>query len=250
MIKPIVVKDESTLRAAVKRAINTYGPAVDLNAIDVSKVENFDGLFKDTRFCGDISRWNMARAKSAVEMFAGTPFNGDVSQWDVGTLIRIGKTNGMFDNQHFAQDLSSWHIGDVREKLQATVRDMLTKHPALSSAVTGHDKALGTFSPNQQRALSVGEYTKLFGDDTKFGAYLARAPFGTMHFDVCCINDICPIGIRPEDHEWSRNLFTAGTGLGLDTIGLRAMCMAQLVMRGQHGVEMVPLDDLWAKELN
>lgn len=269
MIEPIRVSDLKTLRKVVLAAIREHGPSVGLNFIDVGGVDKFDGLFKDTGFCGDVSGWDMAKAQSTKKMFAGTPFNGDlskwnleeltdargmfkdssfngdVSQWNIVTMLRCEKNEGLFDNSCFSQDLTAWDVGNVREQLELFMLSALTRHTQLWSAIAGNDKPTPvTPQANVLREASLKAYARLFGGQERFGEYLARAPFGVMHFDACCMSEQCPVGVSQKDFEWSRELLTVGTGLGLDNAGLRALCVSQLKSRYQDMAESFSLDGL------
>ena len=270
MVEPIVVSDLKMLRKVVLAAIEKDGPRVDLNHIDVGGVDTFDGLFKDTGFCGDVSRWNMEKAVYTTEMFMGTPFNGDVSkwnfkklyhtrdmfrdslfngdvsQWDVRKMLGSLEYRGMFQNGHFAQDLSAWNIAnvldDVRNVLIVGINNssrMLPTPPGMKETTP-----MPMPTPAFLREKSLKDYAKLFGGPALFGEYLAKRPFGIMHFDVCCASDTCPAGVAQEDFEWSRELFAVGTALGLDNTALRGMCVGQLGARGTKAAESFALDGL------
>ena len=256
MIEPIIVKDLKTLRDVVFTAISEYGPSVDLNHIDVGGVDNFDGLFKDTEFCGDVSRWNMAQAKSTNEMFAGTPFNGDLSKWNPTrleeackmfknslfngsidhwnpSLLFFGQMNGMFENAAFSQDLTAWHITDKCEQFELRTASLVKTYPLKTRIPT--NEAL--------REHSVTVYAKIFGGENLLSKYLARTPFGIMHFDACCVSQSCPTGVSAEDFQWSRELLLIGNGLGLDNPGIRALCIGNFETRNQRKiVESFSLD--------
>lgn len=265
MSEPIVVSDLKALRKVVLAAIREHGPAVDLNHIDVGGVDKFDGLFKDTGFCGDVSGWNMAIAESTDEMFMNTPFNGDVSKWTMGNLkkanrmfkgslfngdvrqwgadqmIRLNQNESMFEGTPFSQDLTSWHIAHIRETFQLKTLSVFTKSDSLWAAISGGKPKPPEPTPANLRKTTVQTYAQLFGGEARLGEYLSRTPFGVMHFDACCVSETCPTGIAEEDFRWSRELFLVGTGLGLDNAGLRELCLGQLGMRAVGVEESFPL---------
>ena len=257
MTEPIVVNNSNTLREAVLAAISKYGPSVDLNHIDVGGVDNFDGLFKDTEFCGDVSQWNMAQAKSTNYMFAGTPFNGDLSKWNMaclekargmfkdslfnrsiahwqmGSILIHGYIHSIFENAAFAQDLTDWHLSDKRENIELRIEAMAKAHRPTRAVPTNQDL----------REHSMKAYITLFGGENHLHKYLARTPFGVMHFDVCCVSKSCPAGVSVEDFQWSRELLLIGNGLGLDNLGIRALCIGNFETRNQRKiVESFSLD--------
>ena len=57
----------------------------DITNWDVSNVQNFNGLFKDSiNFNQDISNWNVSSSTSMNSMFLNcTDFNQDISNWNV-----------------------------------------------------------------------------------------------------------------------------------------------------------------------
>lgn len=258
LFEPIVVSDLNTLREIVLAALSEYGPTVDLNPIHVGGVDRFDGLFKDTEFCGNVSQWDMGNARFANEMFSGTPFNGDLSkwnctrleetrgmfkdslfngdvnQWNVARMLRFEKNKGMFDTLHFSQDLTPWNIANVCETYRTNSLSALKKNTRLWLAIDGENQSkLATPQPGELRKESLKTYAKIFGGQARLQEYFSRAPFGVMHFDVCCANAMCPVGVSQEDFEWSRRIFSVGIGLGLDNAGLRALCASQLAARGE-----------------
>ena len=241
MVSPIVVSDLKALRNAVLLEIKRGGPAVDLNHIDVGGVDTFDGLFKDTGFCGDVSQWNMSQAKSAVEMFAGTPFNSDVSRWDVAVLLRRNKTQGMFTDTPFSQDLTMWRIAGVRENFQAGTLAAFTRNTALWAAISGDKEKPAAFTPETLRKNTVNTYADLFGGPEGLSTYLAKVPFGVMHFDACCVTDTCPAGIAQADFDWCKDILSVGTALGLANAGIRELFGSQWPLRHDNLRESFPI---------
>ena len=267
--EPIVVSDLKTLREVVLAAISECGPSVDLNFIDVKSVDSFTALFKDTGFCGDVSQWNMANAKSTKEMFAGTPFNsdisrwnvarledarsmfkdshfnGDISRWNVKLMLLCEKYKGMFDTLHFSQDLTPWNIANGYDDFRTQLLLSLTQNPHLLLAITGEEQPKSE-TPTQSELLEKGvkRYATIFGGKARLGEYFTRATFGVMHFDACCASTGCPVGIDQDDFEWSREMFSVGVGLGLDNAGLRVFCADQIGIRNMRTTESFSLDGM------
>jgi hypothetical protein len=84
----IIARDREHLRKLVYESIQKYGPNCDLNFIDVSGVEDMDGIFAGVNrgFNGDISQWDVSNVESMRDMFHGSQFNGDISDWDVSRV--------------------------------------------------------------------------------------------------------------------------------------------------------------------
>lgn len=109
--KRVVAKDRNHLVQLVKQEMEKNGNECNLNHIDVSKVENFMGIFENTKFNGDVSQWDVSHAKTMRSMFSDTPFNGDISNWDVSGLE---DTSWMFCHSKFNGDISKWDVSSVK----------------------------------------------------------------------------------------------------------------------------------------
>ena len=48
-------------------------------------------MFKDSKFNGDISKWNTSNVKNMVSMFENSIFTGDISKWDVSNVEYMGR---------------------------------------------------------------------------------------------------------------------------------------------------------------
>ena len=80
-------------------------------------------MFQDSKFTGDISKWDVSKVRRMGRMFWNSPFNGDISGWDVSNVIDMAK---MFCDSKFDGDLSNWDV-DI-EKVQYTY-DMFKGSP-------------------------------------------------------------------------------------------------------------------------
>lgn len=239
MLGNIIVKDSTQLRRLVLQAIDGQGPACDLNHLDVSAVENFDALFMDTNFCGDVSRWNMKSANSTMRMFKGTPFNGTILSWTIEHLIGCQAMDGMFADTTYSQDLAPLDIACINEKLIRygdIIRSKYDKH------ANDFEYFPTVALPDALRKNTVKMYAALFGGSEGLAAYFNRVPFGLMHFDACSVADYCPAGIANEDFLRSRELIRVGSAMELDNTQVRAMCKNLLQSRNA-GIEL-PLDFL------
>ena len=98
-------KTKKELKQIIEERISKEGPNCNLNDIDVSLITSMAGLFEDSSFNGDISRWDVSSVKYMTWMFANSKFNGDISEWDVSNVEDM---NGMFAGSEFKQDISNW----------------------------------------------------------------------------------------------------------------------------------------------
>lgn len=93
-------------------------PRVKLSKIDVSKVESFEGLFKNstrTDFSG-IEKWDVSHVTNMRQMFYNCKnFNADISNWNVSNVSAMAQ---MFYNcKEFSQDLHSWDMSGMKGHL-------------------------------------------------------------------------------------------------------------------------------------
>ena len=107
---PKVAVDNKHLRKLVTQHIARHGAQCDMNHIDVSQINDFTGVFANTAFNGDISKWDTSNVTSMQELFASSPFNGDISQWNVSKVIDMSR---MFSKSPFQGDLSNWNVSRV-----------------------------------------------------------------------------------------------------------------------------------------
>lgn len=106
-----VVATNDTIKDIVKDAISEYGNEADLNFIQTYKVTDMSGLFMDTEFNGDISKWDVGNVIKMAEMFKDSSFNGDISKWDVSNVEYM---EDMFSGaSKFNQDISKWNVTNV-----------------------------------------------------------------------------------------------------------------------------------------
>ena len=121
--KPTVVHaTNETIHQIVRNEIKLLGKDANLNHIDVSKVTSFfdevknggrgEGLFEDTDFCGDVSKWDVGKVTNMQSLFSNCrSFNGDLSDWDVSNVEDMSY---MFrECRSFDQDLSDWDLSSV-----------------------------------------------------------------------------------------------------------------------------------------
>ena len=101
--------DTEHLTTLINNQILTYGPACDLNHIDVSKIEDMDALFCGT-FNGNIARWDVSNVYSMSSMFERSQFNGDLSRWNVSGVTSM---SCMFADSIFNNDIAHWTVSSV-----------------------------------------------------------------------------------------------------------------------------------------
>jgi len=108
----IVANNDDELKEIVMKEIEDQGKNADLNHIDVSKVTSMSGLFKGTKFCGDVSEWDVSNLQRAYQTFYGLyDFNCDLSNWKLPSLesgyyMFYGCTN-------FDCDVSKWDLKEL-----------------------------------------------------------------------------------------------------------------------------------------
>ena len=100
------------LREIIEKRIKDEGKEVDLNDIDVSKINDMSRLFEDLDFNGDISKWNVSKVKNMMCMFVCcTSFNQDISTWDVSKVENMSSI--FYKCSKFNQDISTWDVSNV-----------------------------------------------------------------------------------------------------------------------------------------
>ena len=79
-------KTKDELKDIINQKIESGGNECDLNDIDTSYIIDMSFLFSDSKFNGDISKWNVSNVKNVRYMFKNSKFNGDISKWDVSNV--------------------------------------------------------------------------------------------------------------------------------------------------------------------
>ena len=104
--------------------VTTYpdkGDTIDLNNLDVSKVEDMSKLFCDyenyvdfTEYNFNVSNWDVSNVTEMSCMFVGCEnFNCDLSKWDVSNVMSM---EYMFNGcKKFNCDLSRWDVSNVKD---------------------------------------------------------------------------------------------------------------------------------------
>ena len=100
-------KDRDELGDLVGMADVTYNGNCSLNWIDVSDFKYLNSLFYNSRFIGDISKWDVSNCEEMSSMFARSSFNGDISEWETGSCKNMSE---MFQDSEF-NSVSSAPVG-------------------------------------------------------------------------------------------------------------------------------------------
>lgn len=242
MTRTIVAEDPAHLSALIDTAIKTHGIRADLNHIDVSGIANFEGLFKKSRFNGDISGWNMARATSTVDMFFGSAFNGSIANWNVQQLrnanhmfheskfkgdisiwnpINLESADFMFAKTPFSGDVSKWHVPFLDSCMH--MFDTPAFHGDLSAWVLRGSSLYGQMVhggfkgkvPSVETPRIGGAYEMLLGNTDILNAYARRTPFGALHAELLLANDECKWASR-KVVRWARGVGEMGRAMGME----------------------------------
>ena len=121
-------KTKEELKKLIIDLMHEHGTEIDLNDIDISKVNDLSYLFCNSKygtgndlpkyntnqFNGDISEWDVSHVTNMECMFFGSYFNGDISNWDVSNVTNM--TN-MFSFSEFTGkngDISEWDVSNVK----------------------------------------------------------------------------------------------------------------------------------------
>lgn len=88
----------------ISAAIHEMGEHCNLNWIDTSRVTNMAYLFvpRDveyeddeegyiSRFCGDVSKWDVSNVTTFEGIFENSCFNGDITKWKISPVADIDK---------------------------------------------------------------------------------------------------------------------------------------------------------------
>ena len=108
----LIVTSNNDIYRLVRQEINRLGEDANLNHIDVSEVTDMENLFKDTNFCGIISKWDVSKVENMNCMFKGCKdFNCDLSRWNVCNVTSMRE---MFNGcEKFNSDISDWNVSKV-----------------------------------------------------------------------------------------------------------------------------------------
>ena len=87
-------KTKKELQELLKQLMEERGNDGDFNDIDTSEITDMFGLFANSKFNGDISRWDVSNVRSMRYMFYRCKsFNQDIFSLNVSN---VNKKNGVF----------------------------------------------------------------------------------------------------------------------------------------------------------
>ena len=66
-------KNKDELKKIIEDTIKEQGLNCDLNFIDTSKITDMRDIFRNSKFAGDISDWDVRHVKYAEDMFDNCP---------------------------------------------------------------------------------------------------------------------------------------------------------------------------------
>ena len=105
-------QNKEELISIINKQIKNFGDNVNLNDIDISSVTSLSYLFYNSKFTGDISKWNVSNVTNMVSMFSHSKFNGNISEWDVSNVTTM---QSMFYSSNFTGNISNWDVNNVKE---------------------------------------------------------------------------------------------------------------------------------------
>jgi len=172
-LKDMIEKDQDVTKVCTSNITDLSGLFFnsdfnqDISRWDVSNVKNFESLFGyNTQFNQDISSWNTSNAINMKGMFthAGA-FNQDISSWDVSNVENM---IDMFSHaKDFDQDLSKWNVANVRD-VYGMFANTKVAVPAYKFSSKAHDLSnIKTISCAKGQGVTRKELVKMIraGED-------------------------------------------------------------------------------------
>jgi surface protein len=101
-----------------------------------------NGMFFNSKFNRDISKWNVSKVSSMSSMFEKSKFNGDISEWDVSNVKNM---SAIFLESNFKKDLNNWKPYSLEEyedmfhechmsiPYWSTIKDQETRNKAIDA---------------------------------------------------------------------------------------------------------------------
>jgi surface protein len=106
----LIPETTDELEQMIKKEIREKGYKCDLNHIKTHKITDMSRLFSNSKFVGDISKWDVSNVKTMYRMFYNSKFNGDISNWNVR---KVEDMESMFGCSKFNGDISNWNISNI-----------------------------------------------------------------------------------------------------------------------------------------
>ena len=129
-MQSVMIQHKTHLMDQICSHIYQYGPACDLNHLDVSQVTDLsfvelsfeeggrndedqrsENVFFNYKFTGDVSRWNTANVTDMSNLFRDCTFNGDISGWNTSKVINM---DCMFLGSSFSGSIGSWNLAALQ----------------------------------------------------------------------------------------------------------------------------------------
>ena len=86
----------------------------DLSKLDTSKITNMNEIFKNSKFNGDISTWDVSNVTNMLDMFFfAKDFNQPINDWDTSNVTNMSYM--FYEARSFNQPIDSWDISKVIE---------------------------------------------------------------------------------------------------------------------------------------
>ena len=108
----LIPKNRDELIQMIRYEIKEKGYNCDLNHIKTHKITDMSYLFANSKFVGDISKWDVSNVEDISKMFYNSIFNGDISKWNVSNVKDMC---AMFYNSIFNGDISKWNVSNVKD---------------------------------------------------------------------------------------------------------------------------------------